>query len=216
VSRFLTCTLPACAAVVAALGLAIWSGAHAADAAAGRNHYPLCQTCHGDRGQGQAVSEAPRLAGQYEWYLARQLKNFRAGVRGAHPDDTLGAQMAGMAKTLPSEQAVANVAAYIAGFETLPAPKRTETSGDPERGRKHYAVCQTCHGVKAEGSPAQNAPRLAGQYDWYLIRQIKNFRAGVRGAHADDTFGAQMAPMAKTLPSEQAVLDVVAYIATLR
>jgi cytochrome c oxidase subunit 2 len=61
-----------------------------------------------------------------------------------------------------------------------------------------------------------NAPALAGQADFYLVTQLKNFKTGVRGAHAEDVFGKQMAPMAMMLPDETAINNVVAYINTLK
>jgi cytochrome c oxidase subunit II len=88
--------------------------------------------------------------------------------------------------------------------------------GDPEKGKTLYATCGACHGANAEGMEALNAPRLAGQEAWYLTRQLQNFKAGIRGANPKDTYGMQMAPMAQTLPNDQAVEDVVAYIGTLK
>jgi cytochrome c oxidase subunit 2 len=51
--------------------------------------------------------------------------------------------------------------------------------------------------------------------DWYLKRQLQNFRQGLRGAHPQDFNGAQMALMARSLADEQAVNDVVAHIDAL-
>jgi cytochrome c553 len=59
-------------------------------------------------------------------------------------------------------------------------------------------------------------PRLAGQSDWYLVRQLQNYRKGLRGYDPRDIFGNQMKPMAMTLASDQAINDVVAYINTLQ
>jgi cytochrome c oxidase subunit 2 len=60
-----------------------------------------------------------------------------------------------------------------------------------------------------------NAPKLAGQSDWYLKRQLHNFKHGLRGGDASDVFGSQMAPMAATLADDAAIDNVVAYINTL-
>jgi cytochrome c oxidase subunit 2 len=60
-----------------------------------------------------------------------------------------------------------------------------------------------------------NAPALAGREAWYLIRQIENFKTGVRGTHPDDTYGRQMAPMAQLLADAQAIQDVAAYLSSL-
>jgi cytochrome c553 len=88
-------------------------------------------------------------------------------------------------------------------------------AGDAERGKTLYATCGACHGPNGEGMEALNAPKLAGQEEWYLVRQLQNFKAGVRGNNPRDTYGMQMAPMAQTLPDDQAMQDVAAYIKTL-
>ena len=75
-------------------------------------------------------------------------------------------------------------------------------------------MCAACHGAQGEGNPALNAPKLAGQGDWYLKRQLQYFKSGARGAHEKDTFGKMMAPMAATLADEAAIDNVVAYIKT--
>ncbi len=51
--------------------------------------------------------------------------------------------------------------------------------------------------------------------DWYLFRQIENFRAGIRGARPGDQGGALMRPMVLPLTDEQKIKDVIAYIMTL-
>ena len=51
--------------------------------------------------------------------------------------------------------------------------------------------------------------------DWYIKRQLENFRSGVRGSHLSDYYGFQMGLMAQTLHDEQAMNDLVAYINTL-
>lgn len=79
----------------------------------GRKLYKTCSSCHGADGQGIWSQDAPRLAGITDWYLATQLRNFRAGVRGGHPDDFKGRQMALLSLMLKDEQAVNDVIAYI-------------------------------------------------------------------------------------------------------
>jgi cytochrome c oxidase subunit 2 len=48
--------------------------------------------------------------------------------------------------------------------------------------------------------------------DWYMARQLRNFREGVRGTHAQDIYGAQMALVAGMLADDAAVGDVLAYL----
>lgn len=88
--------------------------------------------------------------------------------------------------------------------------------GDPVKGKSLYANCSACHGQNGAGLQATNSPRLAGLHDWYLVSQLTKFRSGLRGAHSDDIFGSQMTVFASALKNEQAVLDVVAYIGTLK
>ena len=85
---------------------------------------------------------------------------------------------------------------------------------DIEAGKMHYAVCTACHGQLGEGNIALQAPKLSGQDGEYLIRQLENFKLGIRGSHKDDLLGQQMAAMANVLPDIQAIKNVVAYIKT--
>ena len=62
----------------------------------------------------------------------------------------------------------------------------------------------------------RNAPALRGWETWYIVRQLQNFKQGIRGSNPKDTYGMQMAPMAQLLPNEQAMEDVAAYIQTLK
>lgn len=179
----------------------------------GKEHYTLCASCHGEQGEGSRQLQAPLIGGLSEWYLLRQTRNFHKGIRGGDPRDELGTQVRLMIQTLESEEALADVAAYIAGLD--PEPPEPTVEGDVERGKQFFAPCSACHGTNAQGNEAMNAPRLAGQSDWYLVRQLEKFKEGIRGTHQADTFGQQMRPMAMTLPDEQAIRDVVAYINTL-
>lgn len=186
---------------------------HAADvglAAATDDRY--CTTCHGVDGQGNFGVQAPRLAGMEGWYLQRQLENFREGIRGSHAQDAQGISMQAMAAKL-SDASITDIVGWISSWEYTPAEKTVD--GNVNRGRTAFQSCAACHGANAEGNEALGAPALAGQNDWYLIKQLQNFRAGIRGAHQDDTFGAQMMTMAGTLTDNQAVTDVVSYINTL-
>lgn len=90
-----------------------------------------------------------------------------------------------------------------------------QAEGDAARGQGLYTVCTTCHGLNGEGMEAMNAPALAGREEWYIVRQLENFKNGVRGKDSRDVFGQQMAPMAMILSDKQAMEDVAAYLASL-
>ena len=47
--------------------------------------------------------------------------------------------------------------------------------------------------------------------DKYLLRQVENFRNGVRGAFEDAKYGQQMAMMAKTVSDEE-LRDIAAFL----
>lgn len=91
------------------------------DVRRGERLYRTCGSCHGIDGEGIRATNAPRLAGMPDWYLARQLEHFREGVRGRHTGDPYGNQMVDMAQVLVDERAVHDVVAYIG---TLSGPAR--------------------------------------------------------------------------------------------
>jgi cytochrome c oxidase subunit II len=188
------------------------SALSAQDTEAGKATYAICAACHGANAEGNQALNGPALAGQSAWYLERQLNNFKAGIRGTGAD-VLGAQMVPMAAILATDADVENVAAYIAALS--PSSTTHDGGGDAATGQALYGVCTACHGAAGEGNAALNAPMLSIQQDWYIVRQLENFKSGARGAHADDVFGAQMRPLAMMLPDAAAMKNVAAYIASL-
>ncbi|MEO8655589.1 MAG: c-type cytochrome, partial [Ramlibacter sp.] len=180
------------------------------NAEAGKASYAVCAACHGANAEGNVALNAPRLSGQGAWYLERQLRHFKQGARGTHEKDVFGKMMAPMAATLADDTAIANVAAYIASLPDAPAA--TTIKGDVDKGRGRYATCAACHGANGRGIAATNAPRLQGMSDWYMARQLKNFKDGVRGAHAQDIYGGQMALIAGMLSDDAEIGNLLAYI----
>jgi cytochrome c oxidase subunit 2 len=185
------------------------------NAAAGKQLYAVCAACHGQQAEGNPALHAPKLSGQGDWYLQRQLKYFKNGARGAHDKDVFGKMMAPMAATLGDDAAISNVSAYIGTLPDKPAPATVQGSaGDGQR--LYGSTCGTCHGPNGRGVQAMNAPGLKGMSDWYLVTQLKNFKQGIRGAHPQDMYGPQMALMSEILPNDRAINDLVAYINTLK
>ena len=202
--------------ITLALGIMSAENANAAgDPAKGKAAYAVCAACHGANGMGNKALNAPRIAGQEPWYLERQLKNLKGGIRGADPKDTYGMQMRPMALPLTNDQAVSDMSAFLS---SMPVSKSSESTvkGDATAGKASYMICQTCHGPKGGGNRALNSPKLTGLQDWYIVRQLKNFKAGIRGTKSGDLFGMQMRPMAMTLANEEAINNVAAYIATFK
>src|SRR6267154_1604616 len=78
------------------------------DPGRGKLLYATCSSCHGVRGEGIWSINAPRLSNMSDWYLKRQLENFQQGLRGAHPQDFNGAQMAAMAQAFVADKQAIN------------------------------------------------------------------------------------------------------------
>ena len=92
------------------------------DAARGEDYYiNICSACHGGNAQGNDALGAPALAGVNDWYLKSSYESYLDGLRGTHPDDFYGAQMARLAPALANSDDINDVIAFIA---TLP-PQRT-------------------------------------------------------------------------------------------
>jgi cytochrome c oxidase subunit 2 len=201
-------------------------GSDTSDATRGQGHYATCQTCHGVNAEGNQAMGAPRLVGLQEWYLVKQMQKFRSGLRGSEAQDTFGQQMAAIAKVLPNEQAINDIAAYIVTLKANPSA-RTETSGNPEKGESLFWHCSHCHGSRGQGiNEGYNrnptalhppAPKLSGQNDWYMISQLQNFKSRIRGSHKQDKEGMQCRVRGmSSLSSENDIYDVVAYIKALK
>ena len=91
------------------------------DAARGEDYYVnICSACHSGNGQGNDALGAPALAGVNDWYLKSSYQSYLDGLRGSHPDDFYGAQMARLAPALAKGDDIDDVIAFIT---TLP-PRR--------------------------------------------------------------------------------------------
>lgn len=152
-----------------------------------------CAACHGARGEGTSPL-FPKLAGQNERYLVKQLKDFKSGTR---KDPTMGAIAAQL-----SDEDIEDLAAY---FASLPPPKG-EGEGSEEglaifkRGisERKVPACSSCHGPEGQGNAPASFPRLQGQYAAYLIKTLKDFAEGKRGK-----VGGAMQTIASRLKEEE-------------
>ena len=163
---------------------------------------PACVSCHGAGGN-STITANPKLAGQSEAYLHKQLVNFTTPDRNQPVMTTY-------AKLLTDEEKH-NVAAWLA---TQPAkPGAAKNKDTIELGKKIYRggiaeknvpACASCHGASGAGIPVQY-PRLAGQHQDYTVAQLGLFKAGTRKS-------VEMATIAKRMSDEEmkAVADYVA------
>lgn len=179
----------------------------------GEELFDACRSCHMDDGMGSETLGAPAIAGLPEWYITAQLEKFVKGQRGYHADDFYGMRMRPMASSMNHEGNVATVAAYVSALPHLGTP--STLSGDAQLGKATYTLCGTCHGADGMGNETLKAPPLKGQADWYMKRQLQNFKSGQRGTAAGDIAGMQMRPMSMTLADDAAMQNVIAYIKTL-
>jgi cytochrome c553 len=147
------------------------------DPVAGKDKSQLCQGCHGETGI-SLEGMAPKLAGQYGKYIAKQVRNFQSGTR-THQI------MSAVAATV-SDDDLADISAYFASQEKMKGNgsnnKIGETlflHGDMTR---MMVACVNCHGVNGKGkSPSNHVfPVIGGQHKDYLRGQLINFRAGDR------------------------------------
>ena len=131
--------------------------------------------CHGLAGN-SAIATFPKLAGQGEAYLLKQLQNFKSGERN-------NAIMAGVASLL-SEQDMMDIAAYYS-IQTITENSAKGDAETIELGRKIYVggkmdtqttACIACHGPKGLGIPTAGFPALSAQHADYTTAQLKAFR----------------------------------------
>ena len=172
----------------------------------------VCVACHGP--DGNAVGNSfPKLAGQHESYLVKQLNNFKVQA-GAQMPLRMNASMVPYAMAL-SEQDIRNVSAFYAKQTYKPATaknKATVRLGEKIwRGgiaAKGVPACAACHSPNGAGLPVQY-PRLAGQWGEYNEAQLIAFKGGIRNNNA------AMTAIASRL-SEAEIKAVAEYAAGLR
>jgi len=181
-------------------------------ASGGANGVTACVSCHGAQGEGNPAGGFPRIAGQSQYYLAKQLTAFAKESRN-------NPVMTPIAKAM-SEQQMRDVSAYYASAEapaTSPAPG--SASGKPaaaalERGQllasvgdesKRVQACANCHGPAGAGEPP-SYPYLAGQHAGYLSTALTEWKGGARNTDAS----GQMPSIAKLL-SDQDIAALAAY-----
>ena len=190
-------------AVVAAASLTAVS-AFAGDAAIGKSKSAVCAACH--MADGNSVNPLwPKLAGQHETYMIKQLKEFKSTAR---KDPIMLGQVAAL-----TEEDMDNLAAYFSS-QTLKvgeadpalveAGKLIYTTGNAKTG---LAACASCHAPNGAGNPAANFPSIAGQHTVYAEKQLKAFRDSSR---ANDT-GAMMQDIAGKM-SDDEIKAVASYI----
>ncbi len=154
----------------------------AGDAAAGQAKTAVCAACHSADGNSLAPN-FPKLAGQGERYLLKQLQDIKSGNRQV-------IEMTGMLTSL-SDQDLADIAAYYAsqkGSIGQADPKLVERGEALFRGGNlelGMPACTGCHSPDGSGNDLAGFPQLSGQHAAYTAKQLTDFREGNRTNDGD-------------------------------
>ncbi|MDH5736954.1 MAG: cytochrome c4 [Gammaproteobacteria bacterium] len=160
----------------------VFFGAQAGDAKKGQSLSGSCATCHGSDGNSLAGA-FPKLAGQGERYLLKQMQDIRSGVRAAP-------LMAGQLDQF-SDSELADIATYYAAQTvTLGAAKADSVAAGEAIyragiARKQITACSACHLPTGSGNDLARFPALSGQWPEYTVAQLKAFRDGLRSNDGD-------------------------------
>jgi cytochrome c553 len=166
----------------------------------------VCVACHGADGN-SVIPMFPKIAGQSEEFIAKQLKDFMSGRRKSDVMAPVVAQL--------KPEDIPPLAAYYSS--------QTMSTGQPENkeavalgkliffdGNEDTGVpaCVGCHQPQGAGSGIY--PRIGGQHVQYVVQQLKNFAAGDR---SNDT-SRYMRVTAKRM-SEEEMQSVAQYLVGL-
>ncbi|GIZ10798.1 cytochrome c [Pseudomonas sp. NCCP-436] len=154
----------------------------AGDAEAGQGKVAVCGACHGVDGNSPAPN-FPKLAGQGERYLLKQMHDIKSGARPV-------IEMTGMLDSF-SDQDLEDIAAYFASQKMSVGA----ANGDlVERGEALFRggklaegmpACTGCHSPDGAGLAAAGYPKLGGQHAQYVAKQLTDFREGNRTNDGD-------------------------------
>ncbi len=151
----------------------------AGNAVMGKDKSLMCASCHGADGNSLAPT-FPKLAGQGEAYLLKQLRDIKSGARPSP-------MMAPFVAVL-TEQDMADISAYYAANSLTLTPNTASESilamgktiykaGNKETG---VPACMACHGPNGLGYPAAKWPALSSQHAFYIESQLTAYAEGTR------------------------------------
>jgi len=170
----------------------------AGDPAAGKTKFETCTGCHSIPGYTNAYPtyHVPRLGGQHADYIISALKAYQSGER-QHP--TMHANSSSL-----SEQDMQNIAAYLSSSTKIVADSNP-IRGNASAGKKKSVACVACHGPDGNG-PIPLYPRLAGQYEDYLLKTLQDYKTNKRN---NSVMKGIVLPL-----TEQDIADLAAYFAS--
>jgi len=184
------------------------------DVESGKAKSVTCAACHGTDGN-SAIPMNPKLAGQHENYLVKQLTEFKLASQTGGQEGRNNAVMNGMSAAL-SEQDIQDLAAYFSAQE----PTKGEASEEfVELGNKLYlggdldrgiTACIACHGPRGNGTSLSGFPDISGQHAEYIASQLKMFRSGDRA----NSLNGMMGDIAKRM-TDKDIEAISSYVAGL-
>ena len=152
------------------------------DAAAGQAKTAVCGACHGPDGNSMAPN-FPKLAGQGDRYLLKQLHEIKDGKRQV-------LEMTGQLTNL-NDQDLADIAAYYASQKSSVGaadPALVARGEELFRGgdlQKGLPACTGCHAPDGQGNAPAGFPHVGGQHASYIEKQLTDFREGDRTNDCD-------------------------------
>lgn len=197
-----------------ALGLSASTAFAAGDAVAGKTKAAVCFACHGQDGNSPAPT-FPKLAGQGERYLDKQIHDIKSGARAVPA-------MAGLTANL-SDADIADIAAYFSKQTASVNQAKKELVAKGEliyRGGisgKGVPACSACHAPDGAGNALAGFPHLGGQHADYIVTQLKAYRAAADGdvaGRANDGDTKPMRMIASRL-SDNEIAAVASFISGL-
>ncbi|MBG7609867.1 MAG: cytochrome c4 [Anaerolineae bacterium] len=198
------------AGLVAVSSLTMAGSVLAGDAVAGKAKSAACGGCHGFDGN-SPIPMYPKLAGQNEAYITKQVKDFKADSSRKNEI------MKGMVAAL-SDADAADIGAYFQAQSVSAAATFDESK--IAAGREIYKggnmqtgipACQACHGPNGSGTAGIGYPQLGGQYVDYTLAQLKAFKNGSRTNDDKELMRSIVAKM-----SDEDMVAVANYIASLK
>ena len=161
----------------ASVAVSEWQSAFAArpDAVNGGKLFQICVVCHGGDAAGNPNGSVPAIAGQHYQVIIKQIVDFRHARRW-----DLRMERFVDEHNLRRPQDVADVADFVAHVPR--AWPVTIGSGEflPAGTDAYIARCASCHGASGVGSNTNRIPRIAGQHQQYLVRQMQDAADGRR------------------------------------
>lgn len=197
------------------------------DASQGKEKAAACVACHGEGGNSMATT-FPKLAGQHEKYLFKQMKDIQCGELSADEQreqkcagrsiPTMTGQLSNM-----SDADLADIAAYFSTQTSSIAQAKSESLAKGEEiyragiRAKDVAACTACHSPTGQGNGPAGFPTLSGQHADYLAAQLRAFRAAADGLPGRDNDGDIMIMRDVAYRLSDSEIDAVAnYISGLR